>query len=450
MTGTWVADEPLDGGYWWRNIRQPVRFAACVDALLDEGVDAFCEIGPHPVLAIYLTACAAERDVRVTLAASLRRFDDEQRTMLQALAKLHARGVPVDWVRLLPAGEPVRLPTYPWQRERHWFDPVPAEAAAVAGVDTHHPLLGRRLRSAQPSWQADLTDPRADFLSDHVVQGSAVFPGAGYVDLALAAARDVGRDAPRTLERIEFRKLLFLGEGRERTLQVLQLPNGALEVHAAARAESAPTWTLHATATLRDRRPHDAATAPSLAELRGRCAQPVDVAEYYALLASYGFRYGPAFRGLREAWSGDGEALARVAFPTGAERNVDAFEVHPALLDAAFQLLASAGGLAARTDEGSGGPLFPRSLRRVTLHRPPGGRFWVHARVERSDEAVIVGDVTIYDYAGALCVTCEGLHLEVLEDARTSDGEREGIDDWLYELRWHEAPLLRAEADARS
>lgn len=449
VTGTWVAEEALDGDYWWRNIRQPVRFAACVDTLLDEGVDAFCEIGPHPVLASYLATCAAARDTRVTLTASLRRFDDERRTMLQALAKLHARGVRVDWEQVLPVGEPVRLPTYPWQRERHWFDPAPTDTGTLSGTDTHHPLLGRRLRTARPSWHADLSDPRAEFLSEHVVQGSAIFPGAGYVDLALAAAHHEGRDAPRTLERIEFRKLLFLGEGRERTLHVLQSLDGTIEIHAAPRAEAQPTWTLHATASLRDVPPPDAATVPDLAALRVRCAEPVDVGEYYALLESYGFRYGPAFRGLREAWAGDREALARVEFPTGGGRPTDAFEIHPALLDAAFQLLASAGGLAARTDEGSGGPLFPRSLRRVTLHRPPGAGFWVHARVDRSDDAVILGDVTIFDDAGTLCVTCEGLHLEVLEEARSSAGEREGIDDWLYELRWHQASL-HVPPDARS
>ena len=40
----------LDAEYWWRNLRQPVRFAAAVQALAGDGHRAFVEVSPHPVL----------------------------------------------------------------------------------------------------------------------------------------------------------------------------------------------------------------------------------------------------------------------------------------------------------------------------------------------------------------------------------------------------------------
>lgn len=449
VTGTWVGDEPLDGSYWWRNIRQPVLFGACVDTLIADGHHLFCEIGPHPALAGYLTECLAERSRSGSVVASLRRHEDERRAMLRALAALHVRGRSVDWASVLPNGASVPLPTYPWQRERYWLDPSPADAAGAVGTDTHRPSLGRRVPAAHPIWQTDLADARLDFLDAHVVEASTIFPGAGYVEMAVAAARELGHEGPVVLETTAFRKLLFPGERRARALQLLHHPpDGSLEIHSAERGDAG--WTLHATATLRDAVGDGSRPIVDLAALRERCHRPVAVSGYYEMLEGYGFHYGSAFRGLQQAWEGEDEALARVGFPAGAELPVDRFEVHPALLDSAFQLLAAAGGLSPRADDRSGGPLFPRSIRRITHHRPPGASFWVHAAVERSDDAVIDGDVTIFDDHGDVALVCHGLHLEVLEEADASGDAHDAIDSWLYQLRWEEAPHERSSAGAGS
>ncbi|HVM13413.1 MAG TPA: amino acid adenylation domain-containing protein [Egibacteraceae bacterium] len=445
VTGTWVGDTLLDGGYWWRNIRQPVLFAPCVDALIDDGYDLFLEISPHPALATYVTESLARRDTPGTVVPSLRRHEDEREVMRRALAALHVRGRVVDWSNVAPQGMCVPLPPYPWQRERYWLDP-PRTSGMHGGVDSGHPLLGRRLPSACPIWEGDLADARVDYLDGHVVEGTVVFPGAGYVEMALAAARrEAAGDAPVTLENVEFRTLLFPGEGRDRAIQLLWHPHTAsMEVHSAPRSDE-PAWTLHATATLGSGSGRAATpTDVDLAALQARCPEPVAVDAYYALIETYGFRYGGAFRGLQQAWAGDAEALARIAFPPDVALPTEAYEVHPALLDAAFQVLVAAAGRPAGTG-GPSGPLFPVTVRRVTFHHSPGARYWVHVTVHHACEAKIEGSVNLIDEDGELAMSCEGLRLDVLDEGR-GDATGERIDDWLYELGWENAPLQDREA----
>ncbi|MFP3969713.1 acyltransferase domain-containing protein, partial [Actinomadura fulvescens] len=53
VTGGPVHGTELNADYWWRNVRQPVRFAAAVEQAIAHGTDVLVEVGPHPVLRSY-------------------------------------------------------------------------------------------------------------------------------------------------------------------------------------------------------------------------------------------------------------------------------------------------------------------------------------------------------------------------------------------------------------
>ena len=123
-----VTGRPVDGPelgpeYWWDNVRRTVRFADGVDRLIDLGCDTAVELSPHPVLTASVIECYQHRGQGVAVLPSLRRHEDERATMLHALGGLHALGYPVDWGGLMPGPHRfVRLPLYPWQRERFWYE----------------------------------------------------------------------------------------------------------------------------------------------------------------------------------------------------------------------------------------------------------------------------------------------------------------------------------------
>ncbi|MES1240936.1 MAG: acyltransferase domain-containing protein [Acidobacteriota bacterium] len=138
VTGGPVTGPDLDAAYWCANVRQPVRFAQAVERL--GGSSLFLEVSPHPVLSVAVT-----QTVEAGVLASLRRGRDERETLLEALGSLWVLGQPVDWLGVHPGGgRQVRLPTYPFQRQRYWFEgrgfegrtPVPAPDPAAAVVVT--------------------------------------------------------------------------------------------------------------------------------------------------------------------------------------------------------------------------------------------------------------------------------------------------------------------------
>ncbi|MET1072594.1 MAG: SDR family NAD(P)-dependent oxidoreductase, partial [Umezawaea sp.] len=129
VTADWAEGADLDAGYWYRNLRQPVRFADAVGVLADNGFGAFVETSAHPVLTPGISETAPDAIVTGTL----RRDEDGPRQFATAAGRLHVHGVPVDWT---PFFDDVTghadLPTYPFRGDRFWLEPArPASAAAV-------------------------------------------------------------------------------------------------------------------------------------------------------------------------------------------------------------------------------------------------------------------------------------------------------------------------------
>ncbi|MGW5028984.1 acyltransferase domain-containing protein, partial [Streptomyces albidoflavus] len=112
-----------DPEYWVRHVRETVRFADGVRALAEAGADAYLEAGPGGVL----TALARQTlgtDSEAVTAPALRKDRAEEPALLTALATLHVTGVPVDWAACFEGtgARRVDLPTYAFQRVRHWPD----------------------------------------------------------------------------------------------------------------------------------------------------------------------------------------------------------------------------------------------------------------------------------------------------------------------------------------
>ncbi|HXA53835.1 MAG TPA: type I polyketide synthase, partial [Solirubrobacteraceae bacterium] len=130
--------------YWYRNMRQPIRFEAVVRALLAEGAAALVEVSPHPVLTVGMQETVDvfaagdgdeyEHGEQALVHATLRRGQGGTRRFLEALAETWVHGLPVDWGAILarPGVRRVELPTYAFQRKRHWLAPSERAAAPVA------------------------------------------------------------------------------------------------------------------------------------------------------------------------------------------------------------------------------------------------------------------------------------------------------------------------------
>ncbi|MDG9706149.1 type I polyketide synthase [Streptomyces sp. DH37] len=140
VTGGPLDGQALDAGHWYRNLRLPVRFEQATRALIDAGCDTFVEVSSHPVLAVGMQETAGDTDAAkaadIAVLGSLRRDDGRLDRFLLSLAEAQTRGVPVDWRPALPPAGPASLPTYAFQRGRHWIDtPSPRSRPGAARED---------------------------------------------------------------------------------------------------------------------------------------------------------------------------------------------------------------------------------------------------------------------------------------------------------------------------
>jgi len=140
LTGTWVQPgEVTDPQYWLEHLRRPVLFADGVRELARLGAGVLVEVGPGRALG---TLALRQLAGRVTAVSTLRHpttVVPDEVFWQEALGKLWVAGVPLDWPNLEPEGCRVPLPTYPFERERHWVEPVqrtsgPGPAAYVAAA----------------------------------------------------------------------------------------------------------------------------------------------------------------------------------------------------------------------------------------------------------------------------------------------------------------------------
>ncbi|MDT8912319.1 SDR family NAD(P)-dependent oxidoreductase [Amycolatopsis sp. PS_44_ISF1] len=372
-----AAHEVTTPEYWLRHAREAVRFADGIAFLAGEGVRTFLELGPDRALTVMAAQCLdAETDV--DCVAALRRDHRETGSLLAAVAAAHVRGAGPDWSAVF-AGTGARrvdLPTYPFQRRRYWPDAVPAGVTASG-----HPLLGVEETSAATGdvlFTGRLSPVRQPWLNDHAVLGTVLFPGAGFVELALWAGARVGTPVLEDLTLSE--PLPLTAEGVRIQVVVGAGPDGRRPV-AVYSAAPGQDWTRHAEGRLV---PGEPVAPADFAEWPPAHARAVDVGSLYADLVAAGFEYGPAFQGLTAAWQGEDEVFAEVALPDSIAASAGSFTVHPALLDAALHALAFRPGARA-----SARPKLPFSWSGIGVTRPGCATARVHLRETGPDSVTV-------------------------------------------------------------
>ncbi len=164
VTGTWVTPaQAVDPAYWAQHLRQPVRFAEGVATLLGEDDVQILEVGPGRTLGGFLRRhpAAAGRTARATIGAAAETGSDLDRLLL-AVGRLWTDGVEIDWQAYWSGQRRRRvpLPTYPFERQRYWSDPL-GEAVQQQGG---RPLL-QGLAAPPPSAAATNLDDVGQWFS---------------------------------------------------------------------------------------------------------------------------------------------------------------------------------------------------------------------------------------------------------------------------------------------
>ncbi|MFI9568126.1 SDR family NAD(P)-dependent oxidoreductase [Streptomyces rishiriensis] len=438
VSGEPVAEE-LEADYWYRNLREPVRFAPTVERMAADGYRCFVELSPHPALLTALRTVAEDTDRDIVAVGSLRRHEDGPACLDRAAAELHVHGRPVDWHRLVAPGPVADLPTYAFQSSRYWLDHAADGGSDVtaAGLEsTGHALLTAAVAVAgADQWLlSGVLSPGAHpWLVDHAVNGNVLLPGTAFAEMAVRAGDQVGCPV---VEELTLHTPLVLAPGDAVRVQVwVEAPDAdgrrPLTVSSCPDASAGSrTWTRHASGTLAA---GPAVPADGLGQWPPPGALPLPVDDLYDRLREDGYGYGPAFRGLGAVWRSDGDLYAEVALPEHVD-GVDRFGLHPALWDAALHALRAG-------DHDESPALLPFSWSGVRLHATGASRLRLRLRRTGDRELALLA----VDATGAPVVTVDSLALRELSGALPVPRL-----DSLYEVEWTEVERIAAVPVARA
>jgi mycoketide-CoA synthase len=438
LTGGLLDTAGLDADYWYRNIRQTVEFDLAVRTACQHGYRTFIECSPHPALIAGIEDTfndCSETSAEPIVIPTLGRDDGDLRRFFTSVAQAFVSGVGVDWRATVPGAEFVDLPTYAFERRRFWLsgDGAALDAAGLGLGASEHALLGAVVElpdSGGVVLTGRLSATSQGWLADHAVDGVVVFPGAGFVELAIRAGDEVGCSA---VDELTLQLPLMLPASGSVAVQVVVGPaeeSGQRSIAVFSRDTVDSVWACHATGSL------SSATAEPGADLSvwpPDGATAVDVTDGYQQLAARGYQYGPAFQGLTALWRRGDEFFAEVTLPQAAG-GVTGFGVHPVLLDAALHA-------AAVTHHGAGVAL-PFSWQGVSLHA--AGAAAVRARIAPAGPSAV--SVELADGLGLPVLSVASMVARPVSEQQLLAAMSGAGGERLFELVWSPAsPASHAE-----
>ncbi len=440
VSGRVVPGQTVDAVYWWRNARDAVLFDPAMREAFRTGVDTFVEIGPHTNLSAMISGIASDAGSTAVVAASLRRDEPHDRTLMGALATLYTNGVEPDWTAFYGSHVPRRpLPLYPFDAKPHWIESEEQRNALFA--PRPHPLLGGRTLGPVPTWSTEYSLDHHQFLAGHVVDGSVVFPGAGYMEMMFAAGAELFGDGAIELENVEILEAMVLSGERNEMIQTVYEPSRSrISIYSRARGSNLD-WTLRARGLVR--------SVPNLVDHDPAPPSPPEgpftsAATLYKRVAKRGYTYGPDFQGMRKLWSAAERAVGLVERKHLAGREM---HFHPALLDSALHVgfgIESGVG----SDPTSDKLYLPVRVERVILNRRPAeGALWTIGSSVKMDEFGSVTDVSVLDRDGRLVLRIDGFTTRAIPfRARATEKGKELRPTYVIE-EWAETEPKLARAD---
>ncbi|HEX4150141.1 MAG TPA: acyltransferase domain-containing protein, partial [Pirellulales bacterium] len=296
LTGALAQGDDLCGAdYWCRHARQPVLFAQAMRELPGLGCDILLEVGPAPILLGMGRQCLPE--AKVLWLPTLAPGRDDWQQITESLAQLYARGVSIDWnafhrddhCRRVP------LPTYPFQRKRHWAEHSQSAGkhqGATDRADANRSLLTQVKQSPlirEHLFAGRLGVAQQPWLRDHVVGGQVVVPMTGYLEMGFAAASEYFQSASVRIEDLLIQKPLVLAGESSCEVQLVLTPDESADFAEfriiSLGLSAADEYQQHASGRIRrGRLVADADRSKSQADierLRAKCPEEVTPEAHY-------------------------------------------------------------------------------------------------------------------------------------------------------------------------
>lgn len=336
----WEPNARHDAVYWYNNARAPVEFFKAITTLLEDvQSQVFLEIGPYPVLLPSIKEITSKSELEIQTVHSLRRNEAGQEWISACLARLAVAGCTLDW-KLISNGQRVAVPTYSWNREYFWSECKEAADDRLGPIV--HPLLGLPVSSATPSWRAMINQNYLPWLLDHSIENNIILPASAYIEAALAVHAQVNGQSSAILRNFEIHTPLLIEQKDNYEIEWRYDPEKKILTGSSANQisdEDSSLWKKHVSVKVLSSTPWVISASSSFNQNE---IKEFDSRFFYENLSKNGLQYGKKFQVVKKIWALENGLGAHISLDSETASEVENYNIHPALLDGAFQVLAAA------------------------------------------------------------------------------------------------------------
>ncbi|MBW4534414.1 MAG: aminotransferase class I/II-fold pyridoxal phosphate-dependent enzyme [Pleurocapsa minor HA4230-MV1] len=445
-----LADESITtSDYWIEHIIQPVNFADGFEFLLQQKIDIFLEIGAKPILSSIGATISATADYAPIFLPSLSNKQPDEQVIFNSLAQLYHQGIVINWRKFNQVNvQGIKLPPYPWQRQRYWWDRAKFWTKQDAHQQQLHPLLGNPLTLAGTSkirWIGQINAHTPEYLADHRLESEIVFPATAYLEMALAAGKYIYADSIQLTEFIIHQPLILNDKSTQLQTVLSSVADSAYQVQIFSCELNSDVFILHS----------EVAVSIPAAELTKNLNLPqlqsklqlreAEIADYYQSLSKQGLNYGVSFQGIKQIWQGEQEVLGYVELPDNLSDRASDYQIHPALLDACLQLIGIV--------ESDSGVYLPVGIESLSLAKANVDRVWTHVTIKpRDNQQILQADLVLTDDLGQVIAEINNLSLQYLswrslqKLLKIPTVAENDSTNWLYEINWSHKSLIHSES----
>lgn len=448
-TGGRITDAAVVGSaeHWAKSMISPVLF---VDAFLDMAlnpttrestVDMVIEVGPHAALSGPvgdILVLPEFKDISISYMSCLMRKSHAVETMQTLAANLVRRGSSVDLAAVnFPGGKQHGvhvlhdLPPYPWNHQvRHWSERRVNKCHRDKQFEQHD-LLGTLVSGTNmtaPTWRHIIRPSDLPWVRDHTVQSNLVYPGAGYVSMAIEAACQLshlegGAILGYRLRDVDIQQALVIPEGSDGVETFVTLkPASEKAIGVKNWREFRISSTSIENKWIEHCRGFIHVVLENSGEDGGRWswlgpdAQPKALQGYsknvkpedlFAGFRSVGIYHGPVFQNLERVQVGDGQSVSTLSVADVSSVMPANYQhkhvIHPTTLDSVF---VSAYGALLGTDSSQDGPnKVPKTIKSLWLSNnissQAGHKFESYVKVQRAEARSFQTRVSLVDAGDA-------------------------------------------------
>lgn len=433
--------QELQPAYWGNNLRQPVQFGQTIQRMLQDGHTIMVECSPHPVLVQPVQENIQALGIQAAVSGTMLREQPEVLSMTKALAQAWCNGAVINWKQYYGKHwERVKLPMYPWQKERYWLDESQQGIGQQDSVRRDgrlgHPLLAHAVDLGKDSgisvWETMLSLQTFPYLAGHKVGESVVLPGAAYLEMMCVAAEERFGVGDHIWENISLKTAISIPEKGAIPLQISMVrqigDTYTVKVSRWENSESGGQWATAAEARLLVNAGTQGLLPQAQQWKQARAESTINPDQHYQSAATMQLPYEGAFTGLQRIEL-SGEVL-RAKASLDPQVLAARYILHPALLDACIQAMLP--------------PMYTRHPQRTIV--PVSLGKWrqvgwekgmteleIVLKVSRQDDASVICDAALYTGNNSLVAEWIGFKLAALESVSGDNS----LDNLLYTTTWH-------------